>query len=87
MLPSSGRNYRHQVPKLDRFFFLDIPVNTYRSQWHKVLETRYTMADRTPTQPTPKDLKQRSRALKEIDRANQNDAAFELVTKFVCFLC
>jgi hypothetical protein len=45
------------------------------------------MADCTPTPPMPKDLKQQSRALKEIDHANPNDAAFELVTKFVCFLC
>jgi hypothetical protein len=30
---------------------------------------------------------QRSRALKEIDRDDPNDAAFELVTIFVCFLC
>jgi hypothetical protein len=45
------------------------------------------MADCTPTPPTPKDLMQRSRALKEIDHDDPNDTAFELVTIFVCFLC
>ncbi len=45
------------------------------------------MADRTPTSPMPKDLMQQSPALKEINRDDLNDAAFVLVTIFVCFLC
>jgi hypothetical protein len=35
----------------------------------------------------PKDLMQRSCALKEIDCNDPNNAVFELVTIFVCFLC
>ncbi len=45
------------------------------------------MADRTPNPPMPKDLMHQSRALKEINRNDPNDAAFELATIFVCFLC
>jgi hypothetical protein len=55
--------------------------------WLKVLGIHYTMADITPTSSTPKDVKQRPRALKGIDPNNQNDNAFELVTMFVSFLC
>ena len=55
--------------------------------WHKVLPNCYTMANITPTSSTPKDPMQRSCALKEIYCDNPNNAAFELVTMFVCFLC
>ena len=55
--------------------------------WHKVLEIRYTMADLSPTPPTPKDVKQQSRVLKRINPDDPNDRAFELVTMFVFLLC
>jgi len=35
--------------------------------WHKNLQTRYTMADITPTSSTPKDPKKQSRALRGIN--------------------
>jgi hypothetical protein len=45
------------------------------------------MADITPTSSTPKDIKQRMGAVKGINPDDPNDAAFELVTMFVLFLC
>jgi hypothetical protein len=45
------------------------------------------MADITTTSSTPKDMKQRMGAVKGINPGDPNDAAFELVTMFVFFLC
>jgi hypothetical protein len=45
------------------------------------------MVDINPTSSTPKDMKQRMGAIKEINPDDPNDAAFELVTMFVFFLC
>jgi hypothetical protein len=45
------------------------------------------MADITPTaSSTPKDIKLHTGAIKGINPAYPNDAAFELVTHFVFFL-
>ena len=51
--------------------------------WHRVLQIRYAMAHITPNTSTPKDVKERFRALKGIDPDDPNDATIELVTMFV----
>ena len=48
-----------------------------------MLQIRYAMAHITPNTSTPKDVKERFRALKGIDPNDPNDATIELVTMFV----
>ena len=68
------------VPKL---VFFRHPRKCVINLWHQVLEIHHAMADISIAHITPKGPRKRSRILRGVESNDPNDAAIELVTKWV----
>ena len=80
---SSLRTSHRQVRYLSWFFFFRHPHKCVINLWHQVLEIHHAMADISIAHIMPKGPRKRSHSLRGVESNDPNDAAIELVTRWV----